>query len=125
MPVIDCSLRESLRIGREIRVHLTGRVDGVLYIFIDAIARHELGGVGGFHASAPSGIGRCAHVLALRDGDAFTIGVIGITVEAVHLQIVGADALRDVRLRIDIPTPLRIVRESPLRRPRRVQRLVG
>lgn len=123
MPVIDCSLRESLRIGREIRVHLTGRVDGVLYIFIDAIARHELGGVGGFHASATSGVGRCAHVLALRDSESFTIGEeVAISVEAVRLRIPGADALREVRLRIDAPRSLRIAREAPSRA-KRLQRI--
>ena len=67
MTAFDCSLRESLQVGRDIRLQITGRVDEVLYVFIDAAARHELGGVGGFHASAPLGIGRTAHVLALRE----------------------------------------------------------
>ena len=112
MSVHDCSLHESLRIGKDIRIHLTGRVDDVLYIFIDAAARHELGGVGGFHASAPSGIWRTAHVLAVCDGESFTIGVVRITVDAVRLRIPGARALREVRLRVESPDLLRITREA-------------
>lgn len=124
MSVLDCSLRESLRIGKDIRVHLTGRVDDVLYLFIDAAARHELGGVGGFHASAPSGIWRTAHVLALCNRETFTIGVARITVEAVRLRIPGAHALREVRLRIEAPIVLKIAREAPLRA-KRSQRLAS
>ena len=122
MSVFDCSLRESLRIGKDIRVHLTGRVDDVLYLFIDAAARHELGGVGGFHVSAPSGMWRTAHVLAVRDDESFTIGAVCIIVEAVRLQIAGAHALREVRLRIESPAALPIVREAP-RRAKRSQRI--
>lgn len=110
MAVIDCILRESLRVERGIRVQVTGRCGDMLYLFIDADARHELRGVGGFHASAPSGIRRVAHVLALRDGDSFSIGAVWISVESAHLRIEGAYALRDVRLRIVSPT--RIVREK-------------
>lgn len=61
MARIDCTLGEFFQIGREIRIHLTGRVGEVLYIFIDAATRHELGGVDGFHASAPSGIRRLGY----------------------------------------------------------------
>lgn len=124
MSVYDCSIRESLRIGKDIRVHLTGRVDDVLYLFIDAAARHELGGVGGFHASAPSGIWRTAHVLAVCNGETFTIGVTRITVEAVRLWIPGAHALREVRLRIEASVPLKIARAAPLRA-KRSQRLAS
>ena len=130
MTVFDCALLESLCIGKDIRLHLTVYVDGLLYVFIDARARHALDGVGGYHASAPSGIGRIAHVLALRDADTFVIGPVRIVVEAVRLRIAGADVLRAVRLRIDAPASLRIVRETPLRparlpRPARSQRLAG
>lgn len=124
MTVFDCSLHESLRLGKDIRVHLTGRVDDVLYLFIDAAARHELGDVDGFHASAPSGIWRTAHVLAVGNGESFTIGVARITVEAVCLRIPGAHALREVRLRIEAPVPLKIARAVPLRA-KRSQRLVS
>ncbi len=125
MPVFDCTLGESLRIDSGIRLHLTGRVDAILYLFIDAAAKYELGGVGGFHASAPSGMRRCAHVLALQDGESFCIGPVGVAVEAVRLQIPGARALRDVRLRIDLPVPVRIVREAPLRPRRRLRLRTG
>ena len=114
MLVVDCRLRDVLRLGRGVHVHLTGRVDDALYIYIDAASKHALGGGGGFCASAPSGIGRCAHVLMLCDGQSFTIGAFGITVEAVRLHIPGAVPLRDVRLRVETSTtPLRIVRKSP------------
>lgn len=124
MTVFDCSLHESLRLGKDIRVHLTGRIDDVLYLFIDAAARHELGDVDGFHASAASGIWRTAHVLAAGNGKSFTIGVARITVEAVCLRIPGAHALREVRLRIEAPVPLKIARAAPLRA-KRSQRLVS
>lgn len=124
MPVFDCVLGDSLRISRDIRVLLTGRVDDVLHLFIDAAARHELGGVGGFLASAASGIGRVAHVLVVRDTDAFTIGAVHITIDAVCLRIEGARALRDVRLRVESPDPIRITRRA-VPRPTRFQRLAG
>jgi hypothetical protein len=110
MAVIDCVLHESLQVERGIRVQITGRFDDMLYLFIDAEARHELAGVEGFHASAPSGIRRIAHVLALRDGQSFDIGGVQVAVEAVRLLIAGAHPLRDVRLRI--ASPARIAREA-------------
>ncbi len=116
MPILDCTLLESITIGRDTRLHLTGRIDDVLYVYLDASARHDLGGVDGFHASAPSGVGRVAHVLALRDGNTFTIGLTTIVVQAVRLRIDGAQALRDIRLSIDPPRVLRIVRTPPQRR---------
>jgi hypothetical protein len=125
MPVFDCTVGESLRIGSDIRLHLTGRENEILYVFIDAAARHELGGVSGFHASAPSGIRRRAHILALRDDESFSIGPVDITVEAVRLRIPAAHALRDVRLRIAPSLPLIIVRQAPPRRRRRLHRLAG
>jgi hypothetical protein len=118
MPILDCALRESITIGRDTRLHLTGRIDDVLYVYLDASVRHDLGRVDGFHASAPSGVGRVAHVLALRDGDTFTIGPTTIVVQAVRLRIDGARALRDIRLSIDPPKVLRIVRAPPPRRRR-------
>jgi hypothetical protein len=124
MTMFDCALQESLCIGKDIRLNLTGRVDGLLYVFIDAAARHAIEGVCGFNASAPSGIDRIAHVLALHDAETFCIGPARITVEAVHLRIAGANALRDVRLQINAPEPLRVVRKAPLR-PARPQRLAG
>ncbi len=125
MPVIDCSVGESFRIGGDIRLHLTGRADEMLYVFIDAAARHELGGFGGFHASAPCGIRRRAHVLALRDDESFSIGPAEIAVEAVCLRIPGVRTLREVRLRIVLLSPLIIVREAPSRRRTRTHRLAG
>jgi|GEM_PF-1708689 len=117
MPVIDCSLLETLRIGRDTRIQPTGRVDDVLYVYVDASVRHALGGADGFRASAPSGIGRMAHVLALRGGEGFTIGPTTVIVESVRLRIPGATALRDIRLQVSPPRVLAIVRE-PHRRPR-------
>ncbi len=117
MPLLDCSLLETLRIGRDTRIQPTGRVDDVLYLYIDASVRYELGGADGFRASAPSGIGRMAHVLALRDGEGFTIGPTAVIVEAVRLRIPGATALRDIRLQVSPPRVLAIMREPP-RHPR-------
>ena len=117
MPLLDCSLLETIRIGRDTRIQPTGRVDDVLYLYIDASVRHELGGMDGFRASAPSGIGRMAHVLALRDREGFTIGPTAVIVESVCLRIPGATALRDIRLHVSPPRVLAIIRE-PHRRPR-------
>jgi hypothetical protein len=125
MPVFDCTVGELLRIGSDIRLNLTGRVDDMLYVFIDAASRHDLGGVGGFHASAPCGIRRRAHVLALRDHESFFIGPVSITVDAVRLRIPGARVLRDVRVCIAPSSPLIIVRQAPSRPRRRLQRLAG
>ena len=121
MTVIDCVLQESLRVERGIRVQITGRYEDMLYLFIDADARQELVGVDGFHASAPSGIRRIAHVLALRDGESFAIGAVQLTVEAVRLRIAGAHPLRDVRL--CITSPARISREARPRQAHAARRL--
>jgi len=125
MPVIDCLVGESLQFGTDIRFNLTGRDGDTLHAFIDAASRHDLGGVGGFHACAPVGIRRRAHVVALGDGDSFSIGPVEITVEAVCLCIPGVRALRELRLRIDLSPMLAIERHASLRRRRRLHRLVG
>lgn len=125
MPVFDCTVGESLQFGADIRLNLTGRDGETLYVFIDAASRHELGGVGGFHASAPSGIRRRAHILALRDGETFSIGPVGIIVEAVQLRMENARALREVRLQIDSPSPLTVVRQAPHRPRQRAHRRAG
>jgi hypothetical protein len=125
MPVFDCAVGESLRLGSDIRLNLTGRDGDTLYVFIDAASHHALGGAGGFHASAPCGIRRRAHVLALRDDASFSIGPVDITVEAVRLRIPGASALRDVRLYIASSSPRIIVRQAPSRRRRIDRRLTA
>jgi hypothetical protein len=118
----DCSVGESLRFGADIGLQLSARIDEQLFVFIDAARRHVFDGNGGYHASAPCGGRHRAHVLILRDGDAFAIGPVHIVIASVQLQIAGANVLRDVRLQIDAPASLDIVREM-LPRAGRLQRI--
>jgi hypothetical protein len=113
MPIFDCAVGESLRLGSDIRLNLTGRDGDTLYVFIDAASHHTLGGTDGLYLSAPCGNRRRTHVLALRDDASFSIGPVDITVEAVRLRIPGASALRDVSLYIALSSPLIIVRQAP------------
>ena len=122
MDVLDCTIGESLISGDDIRIQLTGRADGQLYLFIDASRLHKLEGSDGFHASAPCGHRHRAHILALRDGDKFCIGPVCVQVESVCVDLPGAQVLRDVRLRIEAPIPF--VRNIPERLRRRLRRRV-
>jgi hypothetical protein len=105
MNLIDCTVGDSLHFGDDIRIQLTGRIDSLLYIFIDAKRSHALEGSDGFHASALCRGGHRAHVLAMCDHDEFAIGPVRVRVECVRVTLTGAQALRDVCLRIDAPMP--------------------
>lgn len=122
MDTHDCIIGESLIFGDDIRIQLTGRADGQLYVFIDASRLHKLEGSDGFHASAPCGHRHRAHILALRDGDKFGIGPICVQVESVRVDLSGAQALRDVRLRIQ--APMSFARNLPERLRRRLRQRV-
>jgi hypothetical protein len=113
MTIINCSVGERLHFGDDICIQLTGRIDDMLYVFIDAKRCHGLDGGDGFHASALCRGGYRVHVLALRDYDEFAIGPVCIKVVRVRVDLPGAQALRDVRLRIDAPMPC--VRSTPAR----------
>ena len=102
---IDCSVGDSLHFGDDIRVRLTGRIGGMLYVYIDAKQSHALEGSDGFHASALCRGGYRADLLALCDHGQFTIGTVRVHVDSVRVDLPGAQALRDVRLRIDAPMP--------------------
>jgi len=115
MLVIDCALGESLLLGQDIRLGVTGRVHTKLYVFIDAASQHRLSAAGVFHKSARLGIRRRAHVLGLHDGESFSIGPVGITIDNVGLRLPGARALREVRMRIDPPASMSVVRQAPCR----------
>ncbi len=122
MDTHDCTIGESLIFGDDIRIVLSGRVDAQLYVFIEAHRLHKLKVSDGFHASAPYGRGHRGHVIALRDGDKVGIGPVWIEVESVRVELNGAQALRDVRLRIQAPMPP--ARNLPERVRRRLQRRV-
>lgn len=122
MDLIDCTVGDCLHFGDDICVQLTGRVDGLLYVFIDAKRSHALEGINGFHASALCRGGHRAHVLALCDHDEFVIGPVRVRVECVRVDLPGAQALRDVRLCIDAPMPF--TRTAPERAPHRQLREV-
>jgi hypothetical protein len=120
MPLFDCSVGDSLHFGDEIRIQLTGRVDGLLYVFVDAKRCHALAGGNGFRASALCGEGHRAHVLALGDGDGFSIGPVRVEVAQVRIELPVVQVLRDVRLRIEAPMPCVLSRpERPKHRPHR------
>jgi hypothetical protein len=110
MDVIDCSIGEKLSFGDGIRIQLTGRIEDILYVYIDAASAHELEGGDGFDASAPCRSGYDAHVLALRNHDNFEIGPVRVEIADVRIDIDGAQALRDVRLRIHTPKAMACVR---------------
>ncbi len=115
MDSIDCAIGEKLSFGDDIRIGLTGRIDDVLYVYIDAASAHALEGGDGFHASAPCRLGYHAHVLVLRNHDSFEIGPVRIEIADVRIDIDGAQALRDVRLRIDAPKAMAWVRHRCVR----------
>lgn len=120
MDTIDCAKGEELRFDEDVRLKITGRSGELLFVFIDAPRALELKGHDGFHATAPCRDRRNAHVLGLLDGDRFEIGPIRIHVERVQVVLPGAQALRDVRLRIDTQIPY--VRATPERVRRRLRR---
>jgi hypothetical protein len=105
MDLIDCSVGDSLHFGDDIRVRLTGRIGGLLNVFICANRSHAPEGSDGFHASALCRGGYRADVLALCDHDQFAIGTVCVQVDSVRVDLPGAQAMRDVRLRIDAPMP--------------------
>jgi hypothetical protein len=115
MDVIDCSIGEKLSFGDDIRIGLTGRIDDMLYVYIDAATAHVLEGGDGFHASAPCRSGYSAHVLALRNHDSFEIGPVRVEIADVRIDIDGAQALRDVRLQVYAPQTMACVRHRCVR----------
>lgn len=115
MDVIDCSIGEKLNFGDDIRISLTGRIEDVLYVYIDAASVNELKGGDGFHASAPCRIGYSSHVLALRNHDSFQIGPVRVEIADVRIDIDGVRALRDVRLQVHTPQAMAYVRHRYMR----------
>lgn len=124
MDLIDCAVGDSLHFGGDIRIQLTGRIDTMLYVFIDAKRSHALEGNDGFHASALCRGGYRAHVLAMCDHDEFLIGPVRVRVESIRIDLLGAQALRDVRLCIDAPMPFLRTRPECVRHRER-QRVQG
>lgn len=120
MNTIDCAVGEELHFGTDIRIQLTGRVDGALYVFIDASRAHALECHAGFSGTAACGRGRSAHVLALRNQDWFAIGPVRVLVDRVRVVQPDARPLRDVCLHID--ASLECVRGVPGRTRRRWSR---
>ena len=118
MQQLQCRVGEAFWVGQDTRIHLTGRIDETLYLFVDAPASQWLDAVDGFHATAPDACGRVvSHVFALCDGQGFTLGQTSVRFEDKRLDLPGATALRDVALWIDAPMHQTIVRE-PRPRPK-------
>jgi hypothetical protein len=104
MPIMDCRVGERLWFDEDIRLHLTGRCDDMLFVFIDAARRHAFDTDANFHCSSPCRRKRTGHVVAMRAGDQLRIGPVVLRVEHPYVQRVGACPLRDVRLAIQAPT---------------------
>ena len=118
MGLIDCSVGDSLHFGDDIRAQFTGHIGGLLYVFIGAKRAHALEGSDGFHASAMCRGGCRAHVLALCDHALcdhcqVVIGPVCVQVQSERVDLLGAQAVRDLRLRID--APMSFTRATPAR----------
>ena len=124
MPLIPCAIGDSIRLGRDICLHLTSRWEDQWHLFIEARWGQELHENTGFHASAPCDFGWNAHVLVLRDGDVAGIGPVRLWIEDAQRIADPARALRDAVLHFDAPSDIGIARVpgmggSRLRRSRR------
>ena len=117
MQQLQCRVSEAFWIGQDIRIHLTGRIDETLYLFVEAAASQLLEAVDGFHACAPdAACGRVvSHVFALCDGQGFTLGQTSLRFEDTRIDFQGATVLRDVVLWIDAPMHQTVVREPKAR----------
>ena len=116
MQQLQCRVGEAFWIGDSTRIHLTGRIDETLYLFVEAPASQLLDAVDGFHASAPNECGWVvSHVFALCDGQGFTLGQTSLRFEDKRLDLQGATALRDVVLWIDASMNQTVVREPNIR----------
>ena len=115
MQQLQCRVGEAFWVGQNTRIHLTGRIDETLYLFVEAAASQWLDAVDGFHASAPDARGRVSHVFALCGGQGFTLGQITLRLEDKRLDLQGATALHDLVLWIDAPMNQAVVREPKIR----------
>jgi hypothetical protein len=116
MQQLQCRVGEAFWIGDGTRIHITGWIDEMLYLFVEAPVSQLLDAVDGFHASAPGARGRVvSHVFALCDGQGFTLGRISLRFEDKRLDLQWATALRDVVLWIDAPMNQAVVREPRIR----------
>lgn len=109
MPVVHCAIGEGVRAGDAIQIHVTGRLDDVLYLFVEAAWGQPVEAGPGFHASAPCGFGWNAHVMALRDDDRFEVGPVSVRVEDLRARASLAQPLRDVRLHLQAPDAMALV----------------
>jgi hypothetical protein len=116
MQQLQCRVGEAFWVGQDTRIHLTGRIDETLYLFVEAGASQLLDAVDGFHACALDACGRVvSHVFALCDGQGFTLGRTSLHLEDMRVDLQGATALRDVVLLIDAPMHQTVVREPKAR----------
>jgi hypothetical protein len=114
-PPIACAPGDVFWIGPDVRVHLTGLVDDVVYLYLEAPCTHPLTGADGFHASAQCDDGICGHVLALLDGQQVCIGPVALRFEDAHWRVPGVQALRGIHLHIHTPDALPIRRSALMR----------
>lgn len=112
MPIVDCRVGERLWFDEDICLHLTGRLDDVLFVFIDAARRHAFDTDAKFHASASCRRKRTGHVAAIRMSERVSIGPITVRVENPCVRLSGARPLRDVRLVVLAPTGFSRMRNS-------------
>ena len=124
MHSLSCAIGEAIHAGDGIRIHLTGRIDRTLYLFVEAAWGQPLEAACGFHASAPCDFGWNAHVLAACDGDSFQVGEVNVHIEDARNGASPAQLLRDVRLHVLAPT-IASLTLVPRARPARQRRKAG
>lgn len=124
MQILYCAIGEGVQAGDEIRIHLTGRLDDRLYLFVEAAWGHPLETATGFHATAPCDFGWNAHVLELRDGGRFEVGAMSVRIEDLRDRASPVRPLRDVRLCVEAPGRMSVA-HLPRARPMRLRQKAG
>ena len=115
MQQLQCRVGEAFWVGQDTRIHLTGRIDDTLYLFVEVPVSQLLEAADGFHASAQDERGRVSYIFAVCDGQGFTLGHTSLRFEDARIDLQGATALRDVVLWIDAPMHQTVVREAKVR----------
>ena len=124
MQVLYCAIGEGVQAGDEIRIHLTGRLDDRLYLFVEAAWGHPLEAATGFNATAPCDFGWNAHVLELCGGGRFEVGAVSVWIEDLRVRLSPAQPLRDVVLHLEAPDGMPLV-HLPRARPMRLRQKAG
>jgi hypothetical protein len=94
---------DSVWIGADVRVQMTGLVDELVYLYLEAPCTHPLNGAEGFHLGAQCDDGICGHLLALLDRQLVCGGPVVLWFEDARWRIPGVRALRGIHLHLHPP----------------------